>query len=415
MSTSEHISTCTLSNGIRVVHKQVPYTRVGHCGFVIHAGSRDEQPDNMGVAHFLEHMLFKGTRQRKARQILNRMDEVGAELNAYTTKEHTSIYSSFLDRHLHRAIDLLCDICFHSTFPAVEMKKEKKVVLEEFEMYLDSPDESIYDEFSEYLYPKHPLGYNILGTRDTIRNFTVTQLKQFVQQHYTARHIVFSSTGNFTLQDVVQLLEPQMERLRLATTLRKRKAPAPIQPFHTTLHKPFVQAHAIMGNRAFAQTHALRMPLLLLNNYLGGPALNSRLNISVREKHGYTYQIESSYVPYSDSGMFTIYLGTDPAYLDRCIALIEKELKQVCNTAFSPARLQAAKKQLIGQISMAEENRSSVMLALGKSMCDFNRVDTLEELFKKVEAVSPQQILEAANTVMQPQQLSHLIYLPEAE
>lgn len=415
MNNPENIQTKTLKNGIRVVHKQIPATRVGHCGFVIHAGSRDEHPDAIGAAHFLEHMLFKGTQKRKARQILNRMDEVGAEINAYTTKEHTSVYSSFLDQHLNRAIELLCDICFHSTFPANEMVKEKKVVLEEYEMYLDSPDESIYDEFSELLFKKHALGHNILGTRDSISQFSAAQLQHFVQHNYTAENLVFSSTGNFTLQQVLDVLEPELSHIRFPKHNRSRKKPAAQKPFEKTVKKSFVQAHCIMGARAYATSHKNRMALLLLNNYLGGPALNSRLNISVREKYGYTYQIESSYVPYSDSGMFTIYLGTDPVYLNRCVSLIEKELRAVCTTSFSVAKLQAAKKQLIGQISIAEENRSSLMLALGKSMCDFNRVDTLEQLFKKVEAITPQQLLETANEIMPPEQLSKLIYLPELE
>lgn len=413
MSKAKEFNIHTFSNGIRLVHKQITATQIAHCGYIIHAGARDEAPDATGVAHFIEHMLFKGTGKRKSSAILSRMDEVGAELNAYTTKEQTSIYSSFPQQYLTRAVDLLTDICFHSTFPATEMVKEKKVVLEEYEMYLDTPEESIYDEFSELLFPNHPLGNNILGTPETISGFNQKQIKRFIAQNYLPQHIVFSYVGTHSFEEVKKTLTAALQGLRFATRERQRQKVAAAKTFEHTVKKTYMQAHCIMGKRAYHNKHKNRVALLLLSNYLGGPALNSRLNLSVREKYGYTYHIESSFTPYSDSGAFSIYMGTDPKYLDKCLEVIHKELTLLCSQPLSSAKLQAAKKQFIGQISMAEESRSNLMLALGKSLNDYGKVDTLQQVFKKIEAVTPVQLLQVSNEILHPKHLSRLIYLPE--
>jgi len=400
------------ASGIRMVHKQIAATQIAHCGFIINAGARDEENDAAGVAHFIEHMLFKGTLRRKSPAILSRMDEVGAELNAYTTKEQTSIYSSFPQQYLQRAVDLLTDICFHSTFPQHEMEKEKKVVLEEYEMYLDTPEESIYDEFNELLFAGHPLGNNILGTPDTINHFNRKKIKTFLTHNYLAHHIVFSYVGTHSFSEVKKVAEASLHGLRFKPHTRIRKKAPVVKSFERTVKKSYAQAHCIMGNRAYHNKHKNRAALLLLSNYLGGPALNSRLNLSVREKYGYTYHIESSFTPYCDTGAFSIYMGTDPDYLSKCTEAIFKELNLLCNQMLSPVKLQAAKKQFIGQISMAEESRSNLMLALGKSVNDYGRIDTLEQVFKKIENVTAAQLIEVSNEILHPHHLSRLVYLP---
>ncbi len=413
MSKTNEFTIHEFASGIRMVHKQVAATQIAHCGYIINAGARDEEKNATGVAHFIEHMLFKGTAKRKSSAILSRMDEVGAELNAYTTKEQTSIYSSFPAPYLTRAVDLLTDICFHSTFPKHEMEKEKKVVLEEYEMYLDTPEESIYDEFNELLFPKHPLGNNILGTPETISKFNQKQITRFIAKNYLPQHIVFSYVGTHPFEEVKKILERSLGHVRFSSGHRQRLKAAPAKPFTHTVKKSYTQAHCIMGARAYHNKHKHRAALLLLSNYLGGPALNSRLNLSVREKYGYTYHIESSYTPYSDTGAFSIYMGTDQKYLEKCTEAIHKELHQLCHQSLSTARLQAAKKQFIGQISMAEESRSNLMLALGKSLNDYNKVDTLPQVYQKIEAVTSAQLLEISNHILRPENLSRLIYLPE--
>jgi predicted Zn-dependent peptidase len=401
------------ANGIRMVHKQVAATQIAHCGYIINAGARDEEKNATGIAHFIEHMLFKGTAKRKSSAILSRMDEVGAELNAYTTKEQTSIYSSFPALYLKRAVELLTDICFHSTFPKHEMEKEKKVVLEEYEMYLDTPEESIYDEFNELLFPKHPLGNNILGTPETISKFNQKQITHFIAKNYLPQHIVFSYVGTHPFNEVKKILERSLHQVRFASGQRQRQKVIVAKPFVHTAKKSYTQAHCIMGTRAYHNKHKHRAALLLLSNYIGGPALNSRLNLSVREKYGYTYHIESSYSPYCDTGVFSIYMGTDQKYLGKCTEAIHKELLKLSHQPLSAPKLQAAKKQFIGQISMAEESRSNLMLALGKSLNDYNKIDTLPQVYKKIEAVTAAQLLEISNEILLPQQLSSLVYLPK--
>lgn len=397
------------SNGLRLIYQQ-HVSEVSHFGILINAGTRDESKDIMGMAHFIEHMLFKGTEKRKTLQIINRLEEVGGEMNAYTTKENTCIYASFTSGYLARAIDLLTDTAFNSTFPEKEMVKEKNVILEEIDMYADSPEDSIHDEFQELIFKDHPLGYNILGTHDTVKGITQQQAKTFISGFYRPQNVVFSYVGATPFEKVVKLCEKYMPQPTNGTKTVKRKAFTKAQTFNTEKETDNAQCYCVMGSLAYS-THSEKKPALaLLNNLLGGPGLNSRLNLAVREKYGFAYQIDSSYSAYDDGGYFSIYFGTDPKYLNKTLGLVEKELKKIQAKPLSDAVLNRYKKQMAGQMLLAEESKVSLMLALGKSLLHHKKVDTLPEVIETVYAVTPAQILDVANEVFDENKMSKLIY-----
>jgi predicted Zn-dependent peptidase len=401
--------TFTLANGLRILHKQVR-SPVAHCALIINAGSRDEAPHQEGLAHFIEHMLFKGTQKRKAYHILSRLDDVGGELNAFTGKEETTIYSAFLSEFYPRAVELIFDICFQSVFPEKELIKEKDVVLEEISSYLDSPSELIFDDFETLIFKGHPIGRHILGTPESVKQLTRTDVTSFIKSHYNPEQMVLASVGNIAPQKFQQLAE----KFGGGFLENKRQGiRQPLNGYHAeqrTEAKDTFQTHLILGNRAYDMRQEKARTLILLNNLLGGPGMNSRLNLNIREKYGFAYNIESFYTPYSDTGIFGIYAGTDHSTIDKTLSLIHKELRFLREKPLGILQLSKAKKQLMGQIALAQESNGNLMLSLGKSLLHFDRVDTLEQVYQKIEAITEKDLQETANEVFTPEQLSLLTY-----
>ncbi|HBF19124.1 MAG TPA: peptidase M16, partial [Cryomorphaceae bacterium] len=317
-----------LPNGIRFVHRYANRP-VGHCGLMVKAGSRDESPETEGLAHFIEHILFKGTAKRKAYHILSRMEDAGGELNAYTTKEDTVIYASFLGNDYQRAIELIFDIGFNSIFPEKELVKEKEVIIDEINSYKDSPSELIFDDFEALLFPGHPLGMNILGTPETVRSFSRKDVLSFLDSSYGTNQMVFSYVGNIKASRILNYLKKVTESIPARQSSLLRSTPQPYRQANIESERPVFQSHVVLGTRAYAADEDKARTLHLLNNLLGGPGMNSRLNLNIREKYGFTYNIESFYNPYSDTGVFGIYAGTDPSTMARTLKLIEKELKKL--------------------------------------------------------------------------------------
>lgn len=402
----------TLKNGIRIIHKPLA-SDVAHCGFIIDTGSRDEDISESGITHFIEHAIFKGTKKRKAYHILNRIDNVGGEINAYTTKENTSIYASFTKIYFERALELLTDILFHSTYPENELKKEKDVIIDEINSYQDSPYEQIYDDFEELVFKDHPLGMNILGTIDSVNKINRAKILEFIKTHYQPHQIVFSVVGNIPFNKIKKLCEKYLGEIEEKNGTNSRLAFTTYQPQHKNIKKDIYQTHCIMGNIAYGAHDKNKNGLILLNNILGGPAMNSRLNMAIREKYGFTYNIESAYSVYSDIGLFYIYLGTDQKYIDKSIQLVKKELKILRNKKISTAQLHKAKQQLIGQITLSEENNCNVMLGMGKSLLLYDKVDELKETFEKINALTEDELRTIANEVFEEQNLSSLLFTPK--
>lgn len=400
----------TLKNGIRVIHKQTT-DEVAHCGIIINAGSRDEGENEQGIAHLIEHVLFKGTKKRKAFHILNRIDSVGGELNAYTTKEETCIYASFLARYFERSVELISDIAFHSTFPDKEIKKEKAVIVDEINSYLDNPSEQIFDDFDEQIFAKHPLGKNILGTPQSLKSISRKDILNFVQRNYSANQLVFCSIGNVEEDALKRILEEHLGGVKLKQSEQNRAVFKNYKASEVELKKDTNQSHCILGNIAYGVHHKDRTALVLVNNLLGGPAMNSRLNLAIREKYGFTYNLESNYAIFTDTGLFSVYMGTDSKYLERCVELVQKELTLLKTKSLGSMQLQTAKQQLIGNIALAQESKVNLMLSLGKSILLFNKVDKLSDIYKKIESISAQKILDISNYVFETKQLSRLTYL----
>jgi predicted Zn-dependent peptidase len=401
-----------MPNGIRIIHKQVTHTKIAHSGFILDIGSRDEKPDQLGLAHFWEHMAFKGTQKRKSFHILNRLETVGGELNAYTTKEKLCFYASVLDKHFEKSFELLTDITFNSIFPAREIEKERGVILEEMAMYLDTPEEAIVDEFDGVVFQGHTLGNNILGTRESVSGFRKSDFLQFIQDNLSTEKLVFCSVSNLPFDKVVRLAQKYLGNLPGITKERSR------QPFQTyqaqlvTLEKPIQQAHCVIGCPAYALADERRIPFFMLTNILGGPGMNSRLNLGVREKHGLVYTIDANYATYLDTGLFGIYFGTEKKQLKRTTALVLKELKKIREKPLGTLQLHTAKEQLMGQLAMAEESNIGLMMMLGKSMLDLNRVESLNEIFDQIRRIEARQLLDIANEVLHEDNLSYLNYIP---
>jgi len=402
----------TLSSGMRLAHKRVAGTRLVHCGFVIGAGSRNdgEQP---GLAHCLEHMLFKGTHRRKTIHVLNFLEVVGGEMNAFTTKELTAIYATAQARHYARAVDILCDVTFNSHIPQAELTKEKKVIADEISMYLDTPDENIYDEFQEQVFGSHPLAHNILGSIDSLKHIDRKDIIHFTEKHYTPDNMVFVVVGNISAEKAIHFAERFMPDIRNRTAPDKQTFSLEYKPSTVTEKTDFSGAYTIMGIPAYPENHPKRWPLLLLNNLLGGPGLNSRLNLGIREKYGYTYHVESGYQSYKDAGLFHCYLSCDARYVQKSTELIQKELKKLREVKLGIRQLSAAKNQFQGQIVMADENRSSLLVHIGKGILRHGRAETLEEVIRKIEKISAADILDVANEILQEDRFSYRTFLPE--
>lgn len=400
----------TLSNGIRVVHRPVNRP-VAHFGLLIAAGSRDELDHEQGLAHYIEHCLFKGTQKRRAYHILSRMEDVGGELNAFTSKEETVIHSSFLSSDYARAVDLICDIAFRSTFPPKECEKEKEVIIDEINSYKDSPSDSIFDDFEELVFPNHSLGKNILGTIESVKSFSTEDIKRFLARNYSAERMVFSSVGNISTKKLQQLLEQQVSGIAFQQMEgRELKAPTAHPPIREEEERSGYQTHVVMGCPAYAARHDMMRPLALLNNILGGPGMNSRLNLNIRERYGFTYHLESFYHPYLDTGLFGIYLGTDPGTADRAINLVEKELQKLREQKLGVLQLSKAKKQILGQFAMGQENNGALMLSFGKSLLLHNEIESFDEIVKDVDQMKAETLMEVANQIMEPENFSRLIF-----
>jgi predicted Zn-dependent peptidase len=399
----------TLNNGIRLVHYKIPGL-VAHCGIIINVGSRDETEDEHGIAHFIEHMLFKGTRKRKAYHILSRLEDVGGELNAYTTKEETAIHASFLKEDYERAIELISDITFNSVFPEKEIEKEKDVVIEEINSYLDNPSELIFDDFEELIFANQPIGRNILGTPGSVKSFTQDKISGFISNNYNTREMVFCSVGNISDEKILKLFKSCFEGI---VTNNMEQRPVKLwnyKPSSLTKKMDTFQNHCIIGNIAYDLKDDKRMGMFLLNNILGGQGLNSRLNLSLREKNGLAYNVESSYNPYCDTGIFSIYFGTDAQYLNKSTSIALAELRKLRTSKLGTIQLSKAKSQIKGYLARGYENHESLMLSLGKSLLTFNKIETIEQICKKIDDITAQDLLEISNDIFEPSKLSTLIY-----
>ncbi len=401
--------TYTLANGIRLIHHKTDST-VGHLGVLINTGSRDELEVEHGLAHFIEHSVFKGTKKRRAFHVLSRIEDVGGELNAYTTKEETTLYSTFLSQDYERAAELLSDILFNSVYPQREINREKEVIAEEINSYKDSPSELIFDEFEELIYDGHPIARNILGTTQNISRFTRESILQFIDKNYHTDQMVISSVGNLDFQNLVKYAERYFGPVETKIRKNKRVPFDNYMPGFRTSVKDTFQTHCMIGNIAYDVHHSKRIVMLLLNNIIGGPAMNSRLNLALRERKGMAYNVESNYTAYTDTGLFNIYFGTDKENFERAVAIVKKEFKQLRENKLGGVQLSKAKKQMIGQIAISTESHDDLMLAIGKSYLLYDRVDPLKIVFQKIEEISVSDLLEVANQILDEKQLSTLIY-----
>lgn len=403
----KEFETYTLPNGIRGIHRQVR-SGVTHCALVVNSGSRDERPSEYGIAHFTEHALFKGTERRKAYQVNCRLENLGGELNAYTTKEDTTLHATTLRHDFSRAVELISDVIFRSTYPEKELRKEREVIADEINTYKDSPSERIYDDFEDMIFAGSELGHNILGSKASIQRISTAEIKSFVGRTYTTDQMVFSSIGNFSAKSAQAVAERYLSDFQPTKREYQRIVPAVYEAFDKRISRHTHQSHGIIGTRGYGITDDRRLPLALLVNILGGPSANSLLNLLLREKYGLSYNVEASYTPYSDSGIVGIYFSSDHANTEQCIELIEEEIARLRGELITPRRLQVAKRQFVAQMAISMESNEGYMLGAGKSFLLYKDIDTLEEAYKKVMAITAEQIMEVAKDSFA--NLSRLIY-----
>lgn len=403
----------TLNNGLRVIF--LPSTSpVVYCGYQIGAGAQDECKDEEGLAHFCEHTTFKGTERRKAIDIINCLESVGGELNAFTTKRDTVYYAAIMREHLARAIDLLTDIVFHSVYPQAEIDKEVEVICDEIESYNDSPAELIYDDFENLLFEGTPLGHNILGTAQRVRSFTTADALRFTRKHYRPDNSVFFIHGNVEMAEVAKLLNATLKDMELAANAHNPSASehafTPIAAKTVVLHKSTHQAHVMMGQLAYEYKHPRRPALLLLNNILGGPSLNARLNLALRERRGLVYTVESTLASYDKTGAWSVYFGCDPDDVEQCIGLVKQELDTLIRQPLSQAQLDAARLQMKGQLGIAADNRESLALDMGKTLLHFGQPRTTQQAMEELDALTTADLQAVAREVFCPDRLLTLIY-----
>lgn len=417
----------TLPCGLRVICAQSA-TNVAYCGIAVNAGTRDEKEDENGLAHFCEHLTFKGTHRRRSWHILNRLECVGGDLNAYTGKEETIYYAAFLKEHFSRAIDLLADMVFGSTYPQAEMNKEVEVVIDEIESYNDSPAELIFDDFENLIFHGHPLGRNILGEADRLREFRGEDVKRFTERLYLPSNATLFVYGRIDPKTVCREVEralkrvaaslPESDRLhdilsgQLAETppIPTRTAIPEYKPQEVTINKDTHQAHVMIGTRAYSATDPRHLSLYLLNNILGGPGMNSRLNLSLREKRGLVYTVESNMTLYTDTGVWSVYFGCDPKDVSRCRRLVMAELKKLAAAPLDPKALNAAKQQIKGQIGISYDNFESVALGMGKTFLHYNRIRDIHKLYAQIDALTAENLHTVARELFAPENLTTLIY-----
>ena len=399
--------TYTLSNGIRGIHRQVR-SGVAHCALVVNAGCRDELKGEYGIAHFTEHALFKGTERRRAYQVNCRLENLGGELNAYTTKEDTTLHATVLRRDFRRAVELIADVIFRSTYPDKELRKEREVIADEINSYKDSPSERIYDDFEDLMFKGSELGHNILGSKTSIAHFDSEAIKRYVARCYTTDQMVFSSIGNFSVATAKAAAEEYLGSFEPTVRNFRRVEPLDYQPFDVTLSRHTHQCHGLIGTRGYSIADERRLPLALLVNILGGPSANSLLNIELREKRGLSYNVEATYTPYSDCGIVGIYFSSDHDNGEQCVELIEEAAHRMMREPISPRRLAIAKRQFVAQMAISMESNEGYMLGAGKSYLLYKDIDTLEEAYAKVMSISAEQIMNVAKDKFS--NLSQLIY-----
>lgn len=380
---------------------------------VINAGSRDESEGKYGVAHFIEHLIFKRTEKRSTQQIINYLESVGGDLNAYTTKEYTCVHASILQPYLNRALDLFEDIFFHSTFPEVEIDKEKSVIVDEMASYLDSPEESIVDDFEDLVFRGSGLGHNILGVEDQLLALQKNDITDFMQANYDTHEMVIGITGNYSLKEVEKLLHKAFGAIGQHAISRSRNDVQPITVQHLEVPKPINQVHYMLGSLAYDYRDERKTGLLLLNNMLGGMGMGSILNLSIREKYGIAYTIESNYTIFSDTGLFSIYLGTDEEKVEKAKKLVFRELYKMCEHPLSAIKLKKAKQKFIGQIALTEENRMSMIISAAKNVMDYDRVILLDEVIEKIQHLDSANLLNIAQDVFDPRKMLSLSFVPE--
>ena len=437
-------NTYTLDNGLRIIHLPSD-SKVVYCGYQINAGTRDEEPGEEGLAHFCEHVTFKGTERRKAWHILNCLESVGGDLNAYTNKEGTVYYSAILKEHIARAVDLLSDIVFHSVYPQAEIDKEVEVICDEIESYNDSPAELIYDEFENILFKDSSLGHNILGTAEQVRSFTTEDALRFTRKLYRPDNAIFFAYGDIDFKKLVKLVRraladddsgklaagilPQISQITQisrdenpVTTEKSVSSVKSVGPKNylsvgeeiagqtIVMQKNTHQAHVMIGTRAYDVNDDRRMPLYLLNNILGGPGMNAKLNLALREHNGLVYTVESTMVAYGDTGTWSIYFGCDEHDIKRCLRLVRKELDRMMEKPLSDSQLKAAKKQIKGQIGVACDNRENFALDFGKSFLHYGWEKNVDCLYEQVEAITSQQIQDVARELFDKDRLITLIF-----
>ena len=402
-------NTATLNNGLRIIH--LPNnSKIAYCGFQIKAGTRNEKPGDEGLAHFCEHVTFKGTQTHTSTAIINKLESVGGDLNAFTNKEDTVFYSAITVEHFAKAVDVLSDIVFYSIFPQAEIDKEVEVICDEIESYNDSPAELIYDEFENLVFKGHPLGHNILGSADRVRGFATADAMRFTQQYYRPDNAVFFVYGNIDFKRLVKTLEKLTPKQLQENVVDEALVVANGKlPELTILNHDTHQAHVMIGNRAYSATHPLRIPLYLLNNMLGGPGMNARLNVILRERRGLVYSVESSMVCYGDTGLWSVYFGCDPHDVNRCVRLVKGEFKRLMEKPLPEKTLAAAKKQIKGQLAVACDNNENFAIDFGKSFLHFGDEKDIEKLYQKIDAVTAEQIQQVAKEIFDKDSLATLV------
>lgn len=402
-------NTATLNNGLRIIH--LPNnSKIAYCGFQIKAGTRNEKPGDEGLAHFCEHVTFKGTQTHTSTAIINKLESVGGDLNAFTNKEDTVFYSAIPVEHFAKAVDVLSDIVFYSIFPQAEIDKEVEVICDEIESYNDSPAELIYDEFENLVFKGHPLGHNILGSTDRVRGFATADAMRFTQQYYRPDNAIFFVYGNMDFKRLVKTLEKLTPKQLQENVVDEALVVANGKlPELTILNHDTHQAHVMIGNRAYSATHPLRIPLYLLNNMLGGPGMNARLNVILRERRGLVYSVESSMVCYGDTGLWSVYFGCDPHDVNRCVRLVKGEFKRLMEKPLPEKTLAAAKRQIKGQLAVACDNNENFAIDFGKSFLHFGDEKDIEKLYQKIDAVTAEQIQQVAKEIFDKDSLATLV------
>lgn len=403
------IQRLTLPNGIRVVHQYDP-GKVAHCGLMLNAGSRDEDEDEHGIAHFIEHVIFKGTEKRNVFQVLNRLEDIGADLNAYTTKEETCVYASFLSQYYNRTLELISDVFFHSTFPQKELEKEKDVVIDEIRSYEDSPGDQINDDFEDLVFAGHPLGRNILGTPKRIRRLKSEAIKNFIRKNYSTDQIVISSIGDIKFEKLSAIVTRYFGSIPENQRNTERIPFTNFQPAEVLRKRKIFQTHCVIGGPGYSGRDEKRFVLAFLNNILGGPTLNSRLSVALRERNGITYNIESNYTPYEETGIIAIYFGTSREMLGKALKITDQELKKLREKKLGASALHTARKQLIGQMAIAQDSKANQMLSNAKSILVNDSIIDIDNLIRIVNNITSGQLMETANECLLPGHMSRLIF-----